>query len=547
MVHGGVRHEENTFRVPLLFPSYQMSPQRTGKRILWVDDEVDLLRPHILFLQARGYHVDAIANGDDALALLRDTPYDLVLLDEQMPGRRGLEVLEILRREDPHARVVMVTKSEEDHTMTEAIGRRVEDYLVKPTSPRQVLSVVTRILEGSTIRQQRAAQDFAARFGPLTQLRQSAASADEFTDVFHELVDWHIRLEAAGEQGLLDSVQAMMTDLRRDFGAFVMKSYPGWVSDGRDRPDLSVDIVRRWLVPHLGDDPVYFVVLDCMRLDQWRVIAPLLAPFFEIEEDLHFSILPTATPYARNAIFSGLYPDEIAAERPEWWDASDDEGSLNAFEDELLDEQLSRITGRKVPMHYEKVFTDRDGDRVVGRVRGAAKAGAEVIALVFNFVDLMTHGRSESPILMEVAKDEAALRDLTKAWFERSTAFRVLKEAARNGARVVLTTDHGSILCQNPTTVFARKDATSNLRYKFGVDLRTEDEDAAFLTSSQKDLRLPAGKMGTSYLIALSDHFFVYPTKLREYQARYKNSFLHGGISPEEMIVPVATLVPRPR
>jgi len=524
-----------------------MSPQRTGKRILWVDDEVDLLRPHILFLQARGYHVDAIANGDDALALLRETPYDLVLLDEQMPGRRGLEVLEILRREDPHARVVMVTKSEEDHTMTEAIGRRVEDYLVKPTSPRQVLSVVTRILEGSTIRQQRAAQDFAARFGPLTQLRQSATSAGEFMDVFHELVDWHIRLEAAGEQGLLDSVQAMMTDLRRDFGTFVMKSYPGWVTDGRDRPDLSVDIVRRWLVPHLGDDPVYFVVLDCMRLDQWRVIAPLLAPFFEIEEDLHFSILPTATPYARNAIFSGLYPDEIAAERPEWWDASDDEGSLNAFEDELLDEQLQRITGRKVPTHYEKVFTDRDGDRVVGRVRGAAKAGAEVIALVFNFVDLMTHGRSESPILMEVAKDEAALRDLTKAWFERSTAFRVLKEAARNGARVVLTTDHGSILCQNPTTVFARKDATSNLRYKFGVDLRAEDKNAAFLTSSQKDLRLPPGRMGTSYLVALSDHFFVYPTKLREYQARYRNSFLHGGISPEEMIVPVATLTPRPR
>jgi len=524
-----------------------MTTPRTGKRILWVDDEVALLRPHILFLQARGYHVDAIANGDDGLALLREHPYDLVLLDEQMPGRRGLEVLEILRRDDPHARVVMVTKSEEDITMTEAIGRRVDDYLVKPTSPRQVLSVVTRILEGSTIRQQQVAQDFAARFGHLAQLRQSAATPAEFAEVYQELVDWHIRLEQAGEAGLLDSVNAMMTDLRRDFGVFVSRNYAGWVNGEQERPDLSVDIVQQWLVPLLGDEPVYLIVLDCMRLDQWRVIAPLLAEFFEIEEDVHYSILPTATPYARNAIFSGLFPDEIARHRPGWWDASDDEGSLNAFEDELLAEQLERITGRRVPVHYEKVFTDRDGGRVLGRVRGAAKSGAEVLALVFNFVDLMTHGRSESPILMEVAKDEAALRDLTRQWFERSTALTVIREAARTGAKVVLTTDHGSILCQRPTTVYARKDATSNLRYKFGVELRAEDANAALGTRSARDLRLPEGRQGTNYLIALDDHFFVYPTKLREYQARYRNSFLHGGISPEEMIVPVATLTPRPR
>ncbi|MDT8368604.1 MAG: bifunctional response regulator/alkaline phosphatase family protein [Longimicrobiales bacterium] len=524
-----------------------MTIPRTGKRILWVDDEVALLRPHILFLQARGYHVDAIANGDDGLELLREHPYDLVLLDEQMPGRRGLDVLEILRRDDPHARVVMVTKSEEDVTMREAIGRHVDDYLVKPTSPRQVLSVVTRILEGSSIRQQQVAQDFASRFGALSQLRQSADTPDEFAAIYQELVDWHIRLEAAGEAGLLDSVRATMTDLRRDFGAFIVRNYPQWVDGSRERPDLAVDLVRQWVVPHLGDDPIYFVVLDCMRLDQWRVIAPLLAPWFEIEEDYHYSILPTATPYARNAIFSGLFPDEIARERPEWWNPAGDEGSLNAFEEELLARQLRTITGREVPVYYEKVFSDRDGGRVIGRVRGAARSGVEVIALVFNFVDLMTHGRSESPILMEVAKDEAALRNLTGQWFERSNAFKVLKEAARTGARVVLTTDHGSILCQRPATVHARKDATSNLRYKFGVELRPEDAAACFTTRDAGDLRIPTGAAGMSYLLALEDHFFVYPTKLREYQARYKNSFLHGGISPEEMIVPIATLTPRPR
>jgi hypothetical protein len=277
------------------------------------------------------------------------------------------------------------------------------------------------------------------------------------------------------------------------------------------------------------------------------VIAPLLAPFFEIEESYHYSILPTATPYARNAIFSGQFPDEIARDHPGWWNKSDDEGSLNAFEDELLSEQLKRLTGRHIPVHYEKIFTDKQEDQVRGRVRSAVKTPHSVIAMVFNFVDLMTHGRSESPILMEVAKDEAALRGLTHAWFKRSTAFSVLKEAAASGYKVIMTTDHGSILCQRPATVFARRDATSNLRYKFGQDLRTEKADTAFSTSRSEDLRFPEGKLGVTYALAVDDYFFVYPTKLREYQRRYRNSFLHGGISPEEMIVPVATLTPRGR
>ena len=517
------------------------------KRILWVDDEIDLLKPHLIFLQARGYHVDAVPNGDDALALLREESYDLVLLDEQMPGLRGLEVLEILRREDPHARVVMVTKSEEDETMTEAIGRRVDDYLVKPTSPRQVLSVVTRILEGSSIHQQQVAQDFAARFQRLSRKRDEADSADGFAEVYAELVDWHIRLESSGDGGLLASVEALTVDLRRDFGEWMVREYPRWMREpDADRPELSVDVVRNHLVPLLGEDPVLFVVLDCMRLDQWRVIAPLLAPYFEIEEGLHYSILPTATPYARNAIFSGQFPNRIAKDRPAWWDRNDDEGSLNDFEDELLAEQLKRLTGHDYPIHYEKIFTDRESEQVRARINAALKTDRTVVALVFNFVDLMTHGRSESPILMEVAKDESALRSITRSWFERSTAFAVLREAAASGYRVIFTTDHGSIHCLRPTTVYARRDATSNLRYKFGHDLRAEDPRTVFSTTDPADLRLPRGdRLGQTYLLALEDHFMVYPTKLREYQNRYRGSFLHGGISPDEVIVPVAKLVPK--
>jgi CheY-like chemotaxis protein len=515
-------------------------------RILWIDDEVELFEPHLLFLRQRGYEVDTTTNGDDALALAQSQRYDLVLLDEQMPGRRGLEVLGELRRVKPHARVVMVTKSEEDRTMMEAIGRRVDEYLVKPASPRQVLSVVTRLLEGSQLQQQRSAQDFAARFPDLQRARDDARDWRHYFALFDEITEWQIRLHDSGERGLLDTVEGFAVDVRREFGDYVTREYAGWTS-GRidDRPPLSVDVVKQWVAPQYDGNGLLFVIIDCLRLDQWRVLRPLIAQQFDITEHLYSSILPTATPYSRNAIFSGLYPEEIARQRPEWL-ATPDEGSLNAFEDELFRDQMRGLLGRDVPIHYEKVFTDENADELIGRVRGALKSKA-IVTLVFNFVDLLTHGRSESAILMEVARDVPALRALTRQWFERSAAWRVLREAAARGVKTVLTTDHGSIHCQRPVTIFARRDASSNLRYKFGLDLRAENTEAVFTLKNEKALRFPPGRMATNYLLALEDFFFVYPTKLREYQARYRGSFLHGGVSPEEMILPVATMVPRPR
>ena len=516
------------------------------KRILWVDDEVELLEPHLLFLRQRGYDVDTTTNGDDALELMRRRPYDLVLLDEQMPGRRGLEVLGLIRQEEPHARVVMVTKSEEDRTLEEAIGRRVDEYLVKPASPRQVLSVVTRLLEGSQLRQQQAAQDFAARFLTLSQEKDAASTWQEYFTLYSELTDWDLRLTDAGETGLVDSARSLLVDLRREFGAYIRKNYATWVArepaEGLDRPPLSTDVVRRWVRPRMGEGPLLFLIIDCLRLDQWRAMRPLLADLFDIDEELYASILPTATPYSRNALFSGQYPDALAKARPEWW--ATEEGSLNAFEDELFRAHLREVTGRDVPIHYEKVFTDEAADDLIARVRGALRSEG-VISLVFNFVDLLTHGRSESSLLMEVARDVPGLRALTRQWFERSAALRILRDAAAHGVEVVLTSDHGSILCERPVTVYARRDATANLRYKFGQDLRAESPNAVFAVNDERAIRFPPGRMATNYLIALEDYFFVYPTKLREYQARYRGSFLHGGASPEEMILPVATLRPR--
>lgn len=514
------------------------------KRVLWVDDEIDLLRPHLLVVQGRGYHVDAVANGDDALELLRLHPYDLVLLDEHMPGRSGLEVFDELRRLDPLVPVVMVTKSEEDRTMTEAIGRRVAEYLVKPTSPRQVLSVVTRLLEGETIQQQHAARAFAARFRELSTAQGIPRSWREWAATYSELVDWELRLREAGEVGLLASLETLLDELRREFGRYVSAEYAGWVHGGEERPPLSPDVVPQFLLPLLAEHPtVLFVVIDCLRLDQWRTLLPLIAPYGEIEETLYFSILPSATPFSRNAIFAGLYPDEIAARHPDWWDLTH-EGSLNAREGELFAEQLARHHAAALPVRYEKVFTAEDGEPVLQRLSGyLAQPG--VTAVVFNFVDLLTHGRSESTVLREVARDKEALRALTRQWFERSAALHVVRGALRQGVPVLITTDHGSIHCHRPVTVFAKRDTTQNLRYKFGDDLRAEDPSLVFAASDARTLRLPPGRAATNYLLGLDDVFFVYPTKLRQYQARYRGSFLHGGVSPEEMILPIALVTPR--
>ena len=515
-----------------------------SRRLLWVDDEIDLLRPHLLFVQGRGYHIDAVANGDDALELLRLHPYDLVLLDEQMPGRSGMEVFDELRRLDPLVPVVMVTKSEEDRTMTEAIGRRVADYLVKPTSPRQVLSVVTRLLEGESIQQQHVAREFAFRFRELNAQRSVPRGWREWMESYSELVDWELRLREAGETGLLASLETLLDDFRREFGRYVMGSYGGWVNGKADRPPLSTDLVPRFLSPLLSADRhVLFVIIDCLRLDQWRTLLPLLVSQAEVEEALYVSILPTATPYSRNAIFSGLFPDQIAERFPGWWDR-EGEGSLNAFEDDLFAEQVRRLAGRDVPVHYEKVFDSEDGEQMLRRLPGYLSQPG-VTAVVFNFVDLLTHGRSESSVLLEVARDKEALRALTRQWFERSEALVAIREAIRAGVPVLVTTDHGSIHCNRPVTVYAKRDATQNLRYKFGDDLRAADPSLVFGVSDERTLRFPVGRAAKNYLIGLDDVFFVYPTKLRQYQARYRGSFLHGGISPEEMVLPVALLTPR--
>ncbi|HEX8716251.1 MAG TPA: response regulator [Gemmatimonadaceae bacterium] len=514
------------------------------KSVLWIDDEADLLESHRIFLREKGFEVDAATNADDAVEMLRRKPYGIVLLDEQMPGKRGLEAYREIRELDPLLPIVMVTKSEEDATLREAIGMDVRDYLVKPINPRQVLTVITRVLEGPRIRQQAIARSFVERFRAFELERERTLDWRGWITRYAEMVDWDIELAQAREQSLYESLQALYPEMRREFASYMRTAYPAWLADLKgDRPPLSVDVVGEFLLPVLERSrAVLFVVIDCLRLDQWQVLQPLLAPQFDVETTHHFSVLPTATPYSRNALFSGLFPGEIAARFPDWWGAREDE-SLNAHEKGLLEAHL-RDLNASVPVRYEKISSASDSTDLERRIPGVI--GTEgVSAFVFNFVDLLTHGRSESAILFEVARDEIALRQITRQWFERSALFTLLKEAARRGIPVLVTSDHGSIHCQTPATVFAKRDATANLRYKFGEDLRAERPEHALLFTNSDELRLPRRGLGANSLFAVGDTFFVYPTKLREYQTRYRGSFLHGGVTPEEVILPVALLTPR--
>ena len=515
------------------------------KSVLWVDDEIESLESHRRFLTDHGYEVAAAAHGDDALEMLRRQAYGVVLVDEQMPGKRGLELFGAIRNIDPAVPVVMVTKSDDPAVMREAIGMAIDDYLVKPLQPRQVLSVVTRLLEGDRIRQQHLSREFVTRFRELESRRGTALGWREWIELWQELMMWDLRLADAREPGLAEALQTMLTGLRRDFAAFVARNYPRWIAqpDG-DRPALSSDVVEEMVLPVLKEHGrVLFIVVDCLRLDQWDALLPLVTPLFDVETSHYFSILPSATPYSRNALFAGLLPRDIAGQHPAWWAEREDE-SLNAHEADLLARQLERITGRPVACRYEKLFGAGDGDDVARRLPShLAQDG--VTAMVFNFIDQLTHGRSENAILYEVAKDTQALRALTTAWFERSSLKTALIEAERRRVSVVLTSDHGSIHCLTPATVFAKRDATNNLRYKFGEDLRAEDPEAAIIVEDLKAYGLPSMGLGVRLALAAGDRFFVYPTKLREYQARYRGSFLHGGVTPEECILPVSLLTPR--
>lgn len=521
---------------------------RTGteeaKRILWVDDEIDLLRPHVMFLNQRNYIVTPVSNGDDAIALCRKEHFDLLLLDEMMPGRDGLSTLQEISEIAPNLPVVMITKNEEERLMDEAIGRKIADYLIKPVNPHQILSACKRILEAKKIREGRAVRDYITKFNQIQNQLSGPMSWQDWINVYRTLSESDVEIDSYQDAGLKQTQKDQHRECNARFGDFVEHNYLGWLQ-GRNAPPLSVDVVRDNVVPLLGNsNRVYFIVIDCMRLDQWLTIEPLITEYFTIDRQYGFSILPTATPFSRNAIFSGLFPDDIVRVHPELWDRSlNDESSRNRYERQLMDSQLERLKIKLEPEpKYVKVL-DAEEARTVAR-KITTFYDVPLTSMVFNFVDNLAHGRSESEILQEIAPDEAGFRSLTKSWFMHSALFEIFRLLSRQKCTIVLTSDHGAVLGMRGTKAYGDRDTSSNLRYKYGDHLNC-DLKHAMKISNPKEYRLPVYSQSTNYIIAKEDYYFVYPTKFHEYQRQYHDSFQHGGISMEEMILPICTMYPK--
>lgn len=516
---------------------------RNRRQVLWVDDEIDLLRSHIIFLSDRGYDVTPVTNGEDAVALVSERNFDIVLLDEMMAGQDGLTTLDEIKSVQPTLPVVMVTKSEEESLMNEAIGKRIDDYLVKPVNPSQIILACKRILDARQIREQKLVRDYVAEFRDL-DAQIGVAGWSEWIEVFSRLAQWDLEVHSLNDPSIGDMHHGQWRHCNQVFGRYIEGNYARWVADPSAGPIMSSEVVRQFVVPHVGGGrPVYFVVVDCLRLDQWLAIEPILSEYFGVRREYYFSLLPTATPYSRNALFAGLLPVEIARKYPDLWKpGSDEDLSLNRYEENLLREHIARL-GLRMTVRYQKVLDSNEGKNVLKRLN--SWKSTDLIALVFNFVDHLSHGRSESEILQQITPDEASFRSLTVSWFSRSTLFDILKWISRTDAVVVLTTDHGSVLGSRATIARGNRETSTNLRYKFGTNLYCDPKEAVMVRDPHT-FGLPRLTPSTNFIIAKEDYYFVYPTRYHEFDRQYRNSFQHGGISLEEMILPVITLTPRP-
>jgi CheY-like chemotaxis protein len=516
----------------------------TDKRsILWVDDEIEMLKPHLKFLEQRGYSVTPVSNGYDAVNMVRSESFDMVLLDEMMPGKDGLETLQEIRQVNANIPIVMVTKNEEEYVMDQAIGRRADDYLLKPVNPNQILAAVRRILEHHKLTETQVARDYVSQFRELDPTRLDELDHQGWVETYLRMIDWDIQLDRYRETGLSQTHEDQKRQANYEFSRFVESNYQSWVQR-REGPELSPDIVRNHVFPTLQQGKkCAFIIIDCMRLDQWITLEPLLHPYFRVERKYYYSILPSATPYARNALFAGLFPLEIQRKHPQYWDTDRGEHSLNRHERELLELQMKRLgASAKLKLRYAKVFGSNESNELQRSIQ--RKSDIDLFALVFNFIDILAHGRSESSILQEIAPDEAAFRTLARSWFEHSALFEMLKQMSSAGIEVFVTTDHGAVQGKRPTIATGNRDTSTNVRYKYGENLGY-DEKGAFKMREPEEFMLPKTRSTENYIIAKENFYFVYPTKYRKYEKQFLGSFQHGGVSLEELILPIAHLHPR--
>ncbi len=511
-------------------------------KLLWADDEIELLSAHIIFLQSKDYEVVKVTNGHDAIEECKRGAFDLILLDENMPGLTGLETLLQIKDITPTTPVVMVTKSEEEDIMEQAIGSKIADYLIKPVNPSQILLTLKKNIHKEEIVAEKANSAYQQNFGKLAMQISDARSIDDWKEVYRKIVYWELELENADSQ-MREMLKAQKEEANNMFGRFVKKNYMEWMGAERDeRPMMSHDIFRECIFPLLDNkEKVFFIIIDNFRYDQWRVLANEIGGDFNIDEGLYTSILPTATQYARNAIFSGLLPLQIKEMFPALWvDEEEDEGK-NLNEEALIETQITRYR-RKDTFSYGKVVTSAAAEKYLDTLHNLSKNDINV--LVINFIDMLSHARTESLMVRELASDEAAYRSITLSWIRHSAIKRLFKALAENGYTVIITTDHGSIQVDTPTKVIGDKNTNTNLRYKLGKALNYNSKEVFEIKEPAKAF-LPQPNVSTSYIFATGGNFFAYPNNYNYYVQYYKDTFQHGGISLEEMLVPIIKLKPK--
>lgn len=513
-----------------------------ANQILWADDEIDQLKSHIIFLENKGFDVTPVTNGEDAISLIKERAFDIVFLDEQMPGMDGLATLEKIQLIKSSLPVVMITKSEEESIMEDAIGSKIADYLIKPVNPNQILLTIKRILDKKRIENEKSSQAYLRNFNEISSRFNNETDWEGWIEIYKKLTHWELNLEGSDE-GLRQVLQDQFQQANQEFARFISREYKSWLDkDIESGPLLSPDVLKEKVFPKLrNEETVVFILIDCMRYDQWLLFEKILSDYFVIDTDFYYSILPTATPFSRNAIFAGMHPLEIKNRHPELWEMGQDEHSLNQHEEELLKIFLKR-NHLSDQVKYEKIIRPEFGKKVAEKMSNYTQV--PLTTIVYNFVDTLVHSRSDSDVLKQLAPDVAAFRALTESWFQHSTLLQIFRQLAKEDVTVVVTSDHGSVRALRDTKVFGDKDAATNLRYKYGRNLKAE-ESAAIFIDKPEEYMLPVEPPANSYIIAKEDYYFVYPTNYNKFQNRYMDTFQHGGASIEEMILPIATMKPK--